>query len=325
MKKLVRSLAMTLALGVTVPAVAAAAEVDPAAAVQVMPRQAPGFYKWKLGEFTITSLSDGTSDMPVDQLLHGPGPGEVAASFEAAFARLPMEMSVNAFLIDTGRQLILVDAGGGALYGPSLGQVRQNLIAAGYRPEQVDLVLLTHIHGDHSGGLVIEGQPAYPNASIRVGAADLDHYSDPARSKAAADLEEINFSAAAALTAAYRSDGALVPLAEETEVTPGVVARPAPGHSQGHIVYEVESRGERLMLLGDLVHVPQLQFAHPDYSMAFDFDEDEGRAVRQTVLRDVAAQRQWIAGAHLPFPGMGHIIIKDEGYAYIPAEYSANR
>ena len=314
---------MMLAFGVTVPA--AAAEVDPVAALQVMPRQAPGYYKWKLGDFTITSLSDGTSDMPVDQLLHGPGPGEVAASFEVAFARLPMEMSVNAFLIDTGRQLILVDAGGGVLYGPSLGQVRQNLIAAGYRPEQVNLVLLTHIHGDHSGGLMIEGWPAYPNASIRVGAADLDHYSDPARSNAAADLEGINFSAAAALLAAYRSGGALVPLAGETEVAPGVLARPTPGHSQGHIVYEVESRGERLTLLGDLVHVPQLQFAHPDYSMAFDFDEDKGRAVRQAVFRDVAVQRQWIAGAHLPFPGVGHLIIKDEGYAYVPAEYSANR
>ncbi|MFB7146189.1 MBL fold metallo-hydrolase [Agrobacterium deltaense] len=323
MKTILQSL--TLALAISVSPLAAAADNNAVPAASSVPRQAPGYYKWTLGNFAVTSLSDGTADMPVEQMLHGPKPGEVAASFKTAFARLPMEMSVNAFLIDTGQQLILVDTGGGTFYGSSLGRVRENLIAAGYRPEQVGLVLLTHIHGDHSGGLVIDGKPAFPNATIRASKQDLDYFGDAKRQKAATGLEKINFSAAEAVMATYRDGGKFVPIAGQSEIATGVRAISAPGHSPGHMVYIVESKGEKLLLLGDLVHVPQLQFAHPDYTMAFDFDEGEGRTVRKAFLQDAAAQRQWIAGAHLPFPGIGHIRTEGTGYAYVPAEYSANR
>lgn len=315
------TLALTIGIGVLSPPV----HGHFSAAAHPMPKQAPGYYKWTLGDFAITSLSDGTLDMPVEELLHGPGPGEVAASFKAAFAELPMEMSVNAFLIDTGTQLILVDTGGGILYGPSLGRVRENLFAAGYRPEQVDLVLLTHIHGDHSGGLLIEGKPVFPNAKVRGAKADLDHFTDPGEQKAATKLTEVNFSAAKAVSSAYGAAGQLVPFAEGGEIVPGVSALLAPGHSPGHTVYVIESKGQKLMLLGDLVHVPQIQFAHPDYAMVFDYDKGEGQIVRKTFLQDAAAQRQWIAGAHLPFPGIGHIRAEGAGYTYVPAEYSANR
>lgn len=321
--RIIPSIALALTIGVGT--VALPVKGYAADEVTTMPRQAPGFYKWTLGNFAITSLSDGTFDLPVDQLLIGPEPGEVAAAFELAFAKLPMEMSVNAFLIDTGAQLILVDAGGGSLYGPTLGQTQQNLIAAGYQPDQVDLVLLTHIHGDHSGGLSIEGKPAYPNAKVWVGQGDIDFFTDPDKKEAAAGLDELNFSAAQSLLSAYQEAGQLVAFSGEREIVPGVRALPAIGHSTGHTVYAIESEGESLVLLGDLLHVPQVQFAHPEYSMVFDLDQDEAAAVRKTVLDGASGKRQWIAGAHFSFPGIGHLLAKGDGFTYVPAEYSANR
>lgn len=322
-KGIIPSIALALTIGVGT--VAFPVEGYAAEETASMPRQAPGFYKWTLGDFAITSLSDGTFDLPVDQLLTGPKPGEVEAAFEAAFSKLPMEMSVNAFLVDTGAQLILVDAGGGSLYGPTLGHVKQNLVAAGYQPDQVDLVLLTHIHGDHSGGLTNEGKPAYPNAKVWVGQGDIDFFSDPEKQKAATGLDQLNFAAAQSLLSAYQAAGQLVASSGEQEIVPGVRAIPAIGHSAGHTVYAIESQGESLMALGDLLHVPQVQFAHPEYSMVFDLDQDEAAAIRKTILGGASEKRQWIAGAHFSFPGIGHLAAKGDGYTYVPAEYTANR
>jgi len=323
MKTIISSIALALTIGIGT--ISPPVHGHSAASAHSVSKQAPGYYRWTLGDFTITALSDGTFDLPVDQLLHGPKPGEVAAAFKRAFAKLPMEMSVNAFLIDTGSKLILIDAGGGKWYGPALGRVRESLIAAGYQPEQVNLVLLTHLHGDHSGGLLVDGKRAFPNAKVRAPKADFDYYLDPANRKAATDLEKVNFAAAETVSAAYRAAGRLAPFIGATEIAPGVRALPAPGHSPSHAVYMAESKGETLMLVGDLLHVPQIQFAHPEDSMAFDFDESEADTSRKTFLKEAAAHRYWIAGAHLPFPGIGHVRPESSGYVYVPAEYTANR
>ncbi|TGN95690.1 MBL fold metallo-hydrolase [Burkholderia sp. USMB20] len=287
--------------------------------------QAPGFYRWRLGEFEITALSDGTLDMPVDQHLCGPKPGEVAAAFEAVFSKLPMEMSVNAFLINAGSKLIIVDAGAGTLYGPTLGHLHENLSAAGYRPEQIDMVLLTHVHGDHFGGLIIDGARKFPNAKVHVAKADLDYFLNTSNESAATGLHRINFSAARTVFSAYRATGQIKPFVGSHEIMPGIRAVPAPGHSPGHTAYLIESKNQKLMLWGDLLHVPQLQLAHPEYSMDSDFDQCEGRTSRTAFFHEAAALGYWIAAAHLPFPGIGHVKFNGSSYTYIPADYTANR
>jgi glyoxylase-like metal-dependent hydrolase (beta-lactamase superfamily II) len=137
------------------------------AAAPMVKTQAPGFYRTMLGDFEITVISDGTVDLPVDKLLSEPA-ALTDATLKKSFLGSPLEVSDNAFLINTGSRLVLVDTGAGTLFGPTLGKLIANLRAAGYAPEQVDDILLTHMHPDHVGGLVANGQRVFPNAIVHA-------------------------------------------------------------------------------------------------------------------------------------------------------------
>jgi glyoxylase-like metal-dependent hydrolase (beta-lactamase superfamily II) len=146
------------------------------AAAPLAKTQPPGFYRMMLGDFEITALSDGTIPLPVDKLLTNTSPAKVKKALERWYLKEPVDTSVNAYLINTGAKLVLVDAGAGTLFGPTVGKLASNLQAAGYRPEQVDEVYITHMHGDHVGGLMAGDKLAFPNATVRADRHDADFW-----------------------------------------------------------------------------------------------------------------------------------------------------
>ena len=292
-----------------------------AAAPQVK-TQAPGWYRLMLGSFEVTSLSDGTVALPVDQLLHAPA-GRVAQDLKQHFQTSPLETSVNAWLINTGSRLVLVDAGAGTLFGPTLGKLLTQLRAAGYQPEQVDDILITHMHPDHVGGLAADGQRVFPNATVHAEKADADFWLSQAKLDAApADAKGFFQGAMASLTP-YVKAGRFQPFERDGEVLPGFRALAAHGHTAGHTVYAVESQGQKLVLVGDLIHVASVQLAAPEITLAFDTDEPQAAQARARVFAELAKDGSLVAVSHFNFPGVGRLQKAGKGWNWLPLDYAS--
>lgn len=294
-----------------------------AAAPQVK-AQAPGFYRMMLGDFEITALNDGTVDLPVDKLLKERQPGQVLRALRHAYLGVPLETSVNGYLINTGAKLVLVDTGAAGLFGPTLGRLQANLRAAGYQPEQVDEVYITHLHPDHVGGLLgPDGKPAFPNAVVRFDKRDADFWLSPEQmDKAPADAKGF-FQGAMASLKPYQEAGRVQPFDGATELLPGLRAQPAYGHTPGHTVYAVESQGRKLVIWGDLMHVAAVQFSDPTVTIAFDTDSQAAMPQRRKAYAAAAEQGFYVAVAHVSFPGIGQLRPDGKGYRWLPANYSS--
>jgi glyoxylase-like metal-dependent hydrolase (beta-lactamase superfamily II) len=311
-------------LALLLAALAAFAMVAHAAAPQVK-GQAPGYYRMMLGDFEVTVLSDGTLPLPVDQLLTNTTPAKLQKALARSFQAAPIETSVNAFLINTGAKLVLVDAGTGKLFGPTLGQLLSNLKAAGYQPEQVDDIVITHMHPDHVGGLMAGEQRAFPNAVVHADQQDADFWLSSANlEKAPATMQDF-FKGAQASLGPYVQAGKLQTFNGDTEIVPGVRARAARGHTPGHAIYVVESKGQKLVLWGDLLHVAAVQFADPSVTIRFDVDAKAAMAQRKRAFAEAAKEGYWIGSAHLAFPGLGHLRAEGPGYVFVPANYAVPR
>jgi glyoxylase-like metal-dependent hydrolase (beta-lactamase superfamily II) len=310
----------------TLSAIAAAAALVSAAhaAAPMVKTPPPGFFRLMVGDIEVTPVNDGTVDLPMDQLLHQK-PELTKATLEKNFLKTPLETSDNAYLINTGSKLVLVDTGAGALFGPTLGKLVQNLKAAGYQPEQVDEIYITHMHGDHVGGLVHDGQRTFPNAVVRAGKADADFWLSKANmDKAPADKKGF-FQGAMASINPYIQAGKFKAIEGNGELVPGVSAVAEHGHTPGHTIYMVESRGQKLALIGDLIHVAAVQMDNPQVTIGFDSDEKLAYAARKKVF-DEAAKNGWlVGGAHLPFPGLGHLQTQGKGYRWVPVNYTQMR
>ena len=155
------------------------------AAAPLAKTNTPGFYRVMLGDFEVTALLDGTIELPVDKILTGIKPAQVNKTLAKNYLKAPLETSVNAYLINTGEKLVMVDAGTANLFGPTLGKLPANLRAAGYTPEQVDEIYITHLHPDHVGGITVDGKPIFPNAVIRADKHDADSKAAAAQRKKA--------------------------------------------------------------------------------------------------------------------------------------------
>jgi glyoxylase-like metal-dependent hydrolase (beta-lactamase superfamily II) len=304
---------------------ASGAALVPATAQAAAPQvktQAPGYYRVMLGDFEITALSDGTVDLPVDKLLTNIKPAAVEKALSRAYLKAPVESSVNAFLINTGSQLVLVDTGAGTLFGPTLGKLVANLKAAGYQPEQVDAVLITHMHPDHIGGLMSGDKRTFPNATVHVDKADADFWlSADNMKKAPAEMQSM-FQGATAMLNPYATADKLKPFTGDTELMPGIKTMGAHGHTPGHSNYAVESKGQKLVLWGDLLHVASVQFPDPSVTIQFDSDSKAAAAQRKKAYAEAAKDGYWVAAAHLPFPGIGHVDPEGKAYSWIPANYT---
>jgi glyoxylase-like metal-dependent hydrolase (beta-lactamase superfamily II) len=296
------------------------------AAAPMVKTPAPGYYRMMLGQFEITPLSDGTVDLPMDQVLKQK-PELTKAEMAASFLKVPTETSDNAYLINTGSKLVLVDTGAGVLFGPTLGKLLVSLKAAGYQPEQVDEIYITHFHGDHIGGLVTKDkhERAFPNALVRAGKEDADYYLSEANMNKATD-DKGSFQGAMMALGPYVKAGKFKAIeGNNVELVPGVRANAEHGHTPGHTTYVVESGGQKLVLIGDLIHAAAVQMEHPGVTVGFDSDEKAAAAARKRVFDAAAKGGYLIGGAHLQFPGIGHLRAEGQGYRWVPVNYTQMR
>jgi len=309
---------------VLVAACATAALWTPAparAAAPLAKEAAPGFYRITLGDFEVTALSDGTVALPVDKLLTRTTPEQVKKTLAKSYLQSPLETSVNGFLINTGDKLVLIDTGAGSLFGPTLGRLAANVKAAGYQPEQVDEIYITHMHPDHVGGLMAGDKPAFPNATVRADKHDADFWLSQANlDKAPADAKGF-FQGAMASLNPYVSVGKFKPFDGDTDLLPGIKAKAARGHTAGHSVFIAESKGQKMVFWGDLMHVAAVQFENPSITIQFDSDSKAAAVQRRKAYVEAAAQGYLVAGAHLSFPGIGRLRTQGNGYVWLPVNY----
>ncbi len=291
--------------------------------------QAPGYYRMMLGDFEVTALSDGTNALPVSALLQGVAAPEIGKLLAKSYLAEPVETSFNGFLINTGSKLVLIDTGAGKSMGPGTGHLLANLQAAGYRPEQVDEVYITHFHGDHIGGLLSGEQRSFPNAVIRADSHESGYWLDAkAMATAPKDVRERSEAAMAQLqpyiaAGQFKTFDSAAGGAQGLVLVPGIRALDTRGHTPGHTSYLIESAGAKLLVLGDLVHVGAVQFPRPAVGIRFDTDAKAANAQRAKVFADAAAHGYWIAAAHLSFPGIGHVQRSGAGYNWVPANYGS--
>jgi glyoxylase-like metal-dependent hydrolase (beta-lactamase superfamily II) len=291
------------------------------ASAPITRKSGPGFYRVMLGDFEITVISDGTFREPVDTLLTNTTKAVVDQELKENFESSPYEMSDNCFVVNTGRKLILIDTGAGSLMGPTLGHLLPNLAAAGYRPEQVDEVYITHLHPDHIGGLAHDGQRTFPNAILRIDQADVDYWLSGENLARASEQEKPFFQGARDSVVPYKNTGKLKTFSGDGELSPGISSEAAHGHTPGHSMYEIQSHGQTLEIIGDLVHVVEVQFAHPDVSIVFDSDSAMALNVRKKFLLDASEKGILLGSSHVSFPGLGHVRRESSGYAWIPVHY----
>jgi glyoxylase-like metal-dependent hydrolase (beta-lactamase superfamily II) len=287
--------------------------------------QAPGWYRMSLGDFEVTALSDGTVELPWDKLLTGTTPAKVQAQLAKSYLKAPVETSVNCYLINTGTKLVLIDAGAGALFGPTLGKLVANLKASGYQPEQIDEIYITHMHPDHVGDLVANGKIVFPKAIVRAAKAEGEQWLSQANMDKAPDAAKDFFKGAMASLNPYLAAGKYQPFEGKTELMPGIQAVPAAGHTNGHTFYVVESKGQKLVIWGDVMHVAAVQFANPTIATQFDTDSKGAIAARKKAYAEAAKEGYFVAVAHISFPGIGQLRADGAGYRWVPVNYSAGK
>jgi glyoxylase-like metal-dependent hydrolase (beta-lactamase superfamily II) len=284
--------------------------------------QAPGFYRLRLGDFKITALSDGTASRDLAKIMSKPD--AVHEDFRTSHEELPTDISINCFLVDTGATKLLIDTGASALFGATSGHLVSNMRAAGYRPEDIDAILLTHIHGDHSGGLTVAGQRVFPKALVYVDQRDVAYWLTEAEKANATPNRRRTFEESHQTVDPYIQAGKLRPFDGATELFPGVQSVPQYGHTPGHTNYMLKSDGKSLLLWGDIVHATEVQFPDPSITIEYDVNAREAIASRRHALAAAAETGYLVGGAHLSFPGLGHVRLQQGTYTWVPAPYRSS-
>lgn len=290
------------------------------AAAPLLRNNAPPFYRFPLGQFEVTVVSDGPLVLPplTDVLSNAP-----RADLERLLtaARLPTDRWTgpqNVVVVNTGSQLVLIDTGMGdrsKALGPDNGKLLANLRTAGIDPATIDVVAITHAHIDHCWALVdAQDRLNFPNARVAISMADYDFWTQESLLRDPAALEFVRYTRTNLLPVRDR----LIPVRDGAEVVPGITAMATPGHTVGHHSYVIESGGQRLVNLGDVLHHPVLLLRHPEWHNIFDSDRAAGAATRRRVLETMARDGTRVASYHFPFPGVGTIARDGQGFVWLP-------
>ena len=294
-----------------------AQESKPLAIDRITP---PDIHKFKLGSFDVLVIKDGARASGAPNETFGTDQSAQTVGQLLTQNFLPADQFVNSFsptLIDTGSDVILFDTG----FGPSgraqgAGRLVEGMAAAGYMPEDVTIVVLTHLHGDHIGGLMEEGKPAFPNARYVTGQAEYDFWVDGARAGTPAEGNQKSVLAN------------MKPLAEKTtfigeggDVASGITAMLAAGHTPGMLIFNVESAGRRLILTADTANHFVLSLQRPDWEVRFDMDKAAAAATRKKVFDMIATDKVAFLGYHMPFPAVGFAEKQETGYRFVPKSY----
>jgi glyoxylase-like metal-dependent hydrolase (beta-lactamase superfamily II) len=285
--------------------------------------QVPGFFRLKVGDLEVTSLYDGAAVFDLRWLKAETATmdGVVKALNEDPHL---LDVSDTGFLVNTGRQLILVDAGSGTWFGGgAFGHLVGSLRSAGYTPEEVDLVLVTHLHSDHIGGLTTrDGKRVFPNAEIYVAKSESDFWLS--RETAAKAPKEVLpfFESAQAIAAPYIKAGKWHTFNGSEPIVDGMQLVPLSGHTPGHTGYEFSSKGQKILFWGDTIHAHNVQLQHPEVTVVFDIDPTAAAATRNQLLPKLAHEDVVIASPHMLFPGLGRLHEEGNGYAWAPVRFT---
>jgi len=298
----------------------------PHAALAAAPQrhdQVPGFYRMKVGDLEVTALFDGHGVFDPHWLN---GTKVTMDGVADALHEDPhmLDVSDEGFLVNTGTQLILVDAGAGTWWGGgSLGRLVGSLRSAGYTPEEVDIVLLTHLHSDHVGGLTTQdGKRVFPNAKVYVAKAESNFWLSPETAAKAPKDAQPFFQSAQAIAAPYIEAGKWHTFSGSEPIVDGVQIVPLPGHTPGHTGYEFSSKGQKVLFWGDVVHAQRVQLPHPEVTAVFDIDQTAAAATRNQLLAELAQENVLIAGPHMPFPALGRLRKEGSGYSWVPVIFN---
>lgn len=299
-------------LGGTLPA-PAAAQATPVQA----PGQAPGFYRFRLGEYVVTVINDGTARRanPGRGLARNASEAEVEAALRERF--LPTTHFDNTFnftVLQTGRETILFDTGTGGLLAPSAGTMWANLAAAGIEPESVGRIIVTHFHADHISGLVTkEGEARFPRAELLVPEGEWSFWRGERAPEAARNM-------VANRLGPYRDR--VRPIASDADLGGGIRAIPTFGHTPGHTSYAIQNGNATLIVQGDVTNHPVFNVVNPGWHLIFDMDPVLAETTRRAFFDRAAADRTPIVGYHWGFPALGRVRKQGSGYELVPVEWS---
>ena len=280
--------------------------------------QNAGWHRFKLGSFQISIVSDGNLLVPTGTVGVDQTREDVVAFLKDRYLDQETNFShTNHVLINTGDNQVLVDVGSGERFQPTAGRLSPNLEEAGIDPGDITHVALTHAHPDHVWGMLDEfDEPRFPDAAYSIAATEFDWWTGGDR---------VNQVPEAMQAMVVGAQNALTPMAEQTamvtngvEITPGVTMIDTPGHTLGHMSVMVESEGNQLLVVGDAINHVYASFEHPDWHFGFDMDKGQAVATRRRLLDMAATDRIPIAGYHLPFPGVGHVIKRGNAYQFLP-------
>jgi glyoxylase-like metal-dependent hydrolase (beta-lactamase superfamily II) len=305
------------------PALTATSVQADASQAGAEPLNGDGFYRFKIGDFQATVVSDGYGQIPIRPILAmNVSEAELAPVLKANFMQPVIQITNNILVVDTGRERILVDSGFGEKLGPSFGsfpRLEANLHRAGIAPESVDLVVTSHGHLDHVGGFVKKsGALTFPKAQFVFVDTEWNYWTG-SRYEGEVNSSPMPDSFKKGFIAAVRDN--LPPVADRSrfvkqggEITTGVHYIAASGHSPSHAAILFSSGNEQFMHMGDIAHQPVTSLQHPDWSPVFDYDPAEAVKSRKAIPGRVATDRIKVMGYHFPFPAIGHVVPYDTAY-----------
>lgn len=279
-----------------------------------------GALRYKVGSFEVTALLDGYLDV-TPELVVGYDEDEGQRLRDTAMITgHALRVPVNAFLINTGERLILVDAGTSDALGPTMGRLPSALAAAGVSTDQIDAVLITHMHPDHLFGTIDgDGNRVFANAELILPETEKAFWFDDAAMNGAPEPFRPTFLGVRRAADAYSGSQTLI--GGDAEVLPGVRSISLAGHTPGHTGYLLDSGGETLAIAGDIIHMAVYQFAQPDWGIGFDVDSVKAAETRKTFLDQAASDKLLFAGAHIPFPGVGKAAREGDHYRFVAADW----
>jgi glyoxylase-like metal-dependent hydrolase (beta-lactamase superfamily II) len=291
--------------------------------------QAPGFYRYKVGAYECTSINDGARSFPLpDKWVTNVSKDEALAASDAAYMPKGMvTVPFNPQLINTGSKLILIDTGNGiANFEPTkgaVGRTLQNLAAAGVDAKKIDVVLLSHLHPDHTNGLrALDGSIAFPNAEIMVPSVDWAFWmSDENAAKAESNAMMKNYFANVKKTFAG-IETKVTKYDWGKEVAPGITSISTPGHTPGHTSFAIASGNSKILIQSDVTNIPEFFLRNPDWHVAYDVDGDLAQATRHKFYDMASAEKATVVGFHFTFPCIGHVEKDGTKYRLIPSAWN---
>jgi glyoxylase-like metal-dependent hydrolase (beta-lactamase superfamily II) len=285
-------------------------------------QQAPGFYRYKVGDIEVTAIHDGFAPRPLDGLVRNADLNDVKKAMADAF--LPpdiLPITFTTLALRTGGRLVLIDTGNGDGGAPTTGRWMTNFKAAGFDPAQVNTIIISHFHPDHINGLRLkDGTAVFPNAEVMVAAPEWAYWMDDGKMAQAPEGLKGNFQNVRRVFGPMAKD--VKPYEAGKELAPGLTAVAAPGHTPGHTAYAVSSGNGKLLVVSDITNHPALFARNPEWQAVFDMDGNQARDTRRRMLDMAASERTQVSFYHAPFPATGHIAKAGNGFEFVPVQWT---